>query len=86
MAATSKAQIKLTMSYLYSDQYRNYTITRKNTAEFYPDELKQKILELNADMPDYFAQTFVSDEYDTAEKIIAAQYIETEEEIIYGHQ
>lgn len=86
MAVTSKAQIKLTMSYLYSDQYRNYTITRKNTGEFYPDELKQKIIELNADMPEYFAETFVSDEYDTAVKIAAAQYIETNEEIIYGHQ
>lgn len=86
MAATSKKQIKLTMSYLYSDQHRNYTITRKSTEEFYPSDLKQRILALNANMPDYFAQTFVSDEYDTAIKIVAGQYIETNEEIIYGHQ
>lgn len=86
MAATSKTQIKLTMSYLYSDQHRNYTITRKSTGEFDPSDLKQRILILNANMPDYFAQTFISDEYDTATKIAEAQYIKTEEEIIYGHQ
>lgn len=86
MAVTSKTQIKLSMEYLYSDIRRNYTITRKSTGEFDPSDLKQRILTLNANMPDYFAQTFISDEYDTAIKIAEAQFITTEEEIIYGHQ
>lgn len=86
MAATQKKQIKLVMSYEYSDQYRSYTITRKNTAAYYPTDLKTRINALNANMPEYFKQTFISDEYDPAIKIIEAQYIETDEEIIYGHQ
>ena len=68
MAATSKTQIKLTMAYLYSDTYRNYTITRKSTEDYYYSDLKQRINALNANMPDYFAQSFISDEYDTAVK------------------
>lgn len=86
MAVTQKKQIKLVMSYEYSNQYRSYTITRKSTAAYYPTDLKQRINTLNANMPEYFKQTFISDEYDPAIKIIEAQYIETNEEIIYGHQ
>lgn len=86
MAVTTKKQIKLTMAYEYSDQYRNYTITRKSTEAYYPTNLKQRINSLNANMPEYFKQTFISDAYDPATKIIGAQYIETDEEIIYGHQ
>lgn len=86
MAVTTKKQIKLIMAYEYSDQYRSYTITRKNTEPFYPVDLKTRINALNANMPEYFKQTFISDEYDPAIKIAEAQYIETNEEIIYGHQ
>lgn len=86
MAVTTKKQIKLTIAYEYSDQYRSYTITRKNTETYYPVDLKTRINALNTNMPEYFKQTFISDTYDPATKIIDAQFIEIDEEIIYGHQ
>lgn len=85
MAVTTKKQIKLTIAYEYSNQCRSYTITRKNTEAYYPADLKQRINNLNANMSEYFKQTFISDAYDPATKIIDAQFIETDEEIIYGH-
>lgn len=86
MAATSKTQIKLTFAYEYGG-YRAYTITKKNSeSDYYASDLKERINALNANAPDYFAQTFVSDDFSPFTKISEAQYITTQEEIIYGHQ
>ena len=86
MAAATKKQIKLTLAYDYGDGYRTYTITRKSNEEYSYGDLKQRINAVNANMPDYFAQSFISDYYSPTVKIAEAQYIETEEEVIYGHQ
>lgn len=86
MAVTTKTQIKLTFLYEYGLN-RTYTITKKNSESGYAAYvLKQRIGIVNANMPDYFAQTFISDEHDYLEKISDAQYITTQEEVIYGHQ
>lgn len=86
MAVVEKEQIKLTFLYDGGDA-RTYTITKKNSGTDYDDsDLKERILKTNAAMPEYFSQTFVSEWLDPLVKISDAQYIITEEEIIYGHQ
>lgn len=86
MPATTKKQIKLTFQYEYGDR-RNYTITKKNPENDYDaSDLKQRINTVNANMPQYFSYSFTSDYQDPLEKITDAQFITTEEEVIYGHQ
>lgn len=46
--------------------------------------IKNKVLAINANMPEYFAQTFVSDNGSPCIMISGAQVIETEEEVIYS--
>lgn len=46
--------------------------------------VKDKVLAINANMPAYFAQTFVSDNGAECIMISAAQIIITEEEVIYN--
>ena len=46
--------------------------------------IKSKVLAINANMPEYFAQTFVSDNGSPCIMISGAQVIETEEEVIYS--
>ena len=46
--------------------------------------IKDKVLAINADMPEYFAKTFVSDTGADCIMISAAEVITTEEEVIYN--
>lgn len=47
-------------------------------------QIKDKVLAINDDMPEYFAHTFVSDTGAECIMISAAQIITTEEEVIYS--
>lgn len=48
------------------------------------DAIKSKVNAINDNMPDYFAQTFVSDAGAECIMISGAQVITTEEEVIYS--
>lgn len=47
-------------------------------------DIKNKVLAINANMPDYFAQTFVSDSGSPCIMISKAQYTITDEEVVYS--
>lgn len=47
-------------------------------------DVKDKVLAINANMPEYFAKTFVSDNGAECIMISGAQIITTEEEVIYS--
>lgn len=86
MAVTTKTQVKLTFLYDGGDT-RTYTITKKNSEAGYNSSvLKARILAVNANMPPYFSEAFVSEWIGYLTKISDAQYIITQEEVIYGHQ
>lgn len=78
-----EVETSLVLKLAYQDATsRNYTLSGVSTTAI--SQIKNKVIAINANMPENFARTFVSDIGARCVMISSARLVTTEEEVIYS--